>query len=80
MPSGDAPRVELRRNPEWRLTLLRRVREEFVEMPGMHLTLAQAQRLFGLRADICERILRGLVEESFLTVDRRGAFVRRSAG
>jgi hypothetical protein len=67
-----------RRNPEWRLTLLRRVREEFMEMPGMHLTLGQAQRLFGLRTDICQRILQALVQDDFLAVGPDGTFARRN--
>ena len=43
--------------------LIRRVRGEFFEMPCLHLTKAQAQRLFGLRPDICQRILDALMAE-----------------
>jgi hypothetical protein len=48
-------------------------------MPGLRLTLAQARRLFGLREDICLRVLDTLVQREVLRVDANGAFVR-SAG
>jgi hypothetical protein len=37
--------------------LLRRVRAEYLEMPGLRLTAPQAQRLFGLDAETWEGIL-----------------------
>ena len=78
-PAASPPlgRPELRRNPEWRRMLVRRVRGEFLDMPGMRLTLAQAQRLFGLRVDICERILLELVRDGFLRETPGMAFTRR---
>jgi hypothetical protein len=45
-------------------------------MPGLRLTFAQAQRLFGLREDICVRVLDTLVQQEILRVDANGAFVR----
>jgi hypothetical protein len=56
---------------------VRRVRAEFFEMPGMHLTLVQAQRLFGLPGDICQRVLAELMREGFLCRARNGMFARR---
>jgi hypothetical protein len=47
--------------------LLSRVQSEFREMPGLRLTGAQARRLFGLDPQLCEPILRELVEAGFLT-------------
>ena len=78
---ADPPlgRPELRRNPEWRRMLVRRVRGEFLDMPGMRLTLVQAQRLFGLRVDICERILSELVRDGFLRRTNGMAFTRRDS-
>ena len=55
-----------RRNPVSRAQLLQRVRAEFEEMPGLRLTCGQAQRLFGMRPDICERVLAALVAEGTL--------------
>jgi hypothetical protein len=64
-----------RRNAASRKALVRRVLVEFEEMPGMRLTQAQAQRLFGLRTDICARVLVDLVEETALRRDSNGAYV-----
>ena len=55
--------------------LVRRVRAEYQDMPGLRLTLAQAQRLFGLREDICVRVLNTVVQE-ILRMDANGALVR----
>jgi hypothetical protein len=52
-----------RRDFAARERLLSRVRAEFLEMPCLRLTRAQAQRLFGLRPDICERVLAELERE-----------------
>lgn len=56
-----------RRNARSREALLSRIRAEFAEMPCLRLTCGQAQRLFGLRRDICERVLANLVAEHTLT-------------
>jgi len=44
-----------------------RVRSEFVEMPGMQLTLAQATRLWNLGPDDCRSVIDALVDIGFLT-------------
>jgi hypothetical protein len=49
--------------------LLRRIRGEFIEMPGLRLTFRQAQRLWGLDARTCESVLARLVGTKFLTVE-----------
>jgi hypothetical protein len=56
-----------RRNGPLRDALLRRVCGEFNEMPCLRLTRGQAQRLFGLRSDVCERVLADLVRDGILT-------------
>lgn len=43
-----------------------RVRSEFLEMPGMQLTLSQATRLWNLGADDCRHVLDFLVDTGFL--------------
>ena len=55
---------------------LRRIKSEFVEMPGLRLTGAQAQRLWGLEPDFCEAILGALVDAKFLVRTGDGVFVR----
>ena len=56
--------------------LLLRVRAEFLEMPGLRLTLAQAQRLWSLDQTMCMALLGTLVDIGFLMVTRDGAYVR----
>ena len=56
--------------------ILHRVRGEYLEMPGLRLTLAQAQRLWNLDADSCQAILGNLQQSGFLSRTRDGAFVR----
>lgn len=53
-----------------------RVRAEYLEMPGLCLTPAQARRLWNLDSDLCQAILNVLVEARFLARTRSGAFVR----
>lgn len=56
--------------------VLQRIQGEFVEMPGLRLTTAQAQRLWGLDRDVCDALLGALVDARFLSQTRDGAFVR----
>jgi hypothetical protein len=46
--------------------LLERAFGEFVDMPGLRLTLPQAKRLWGLDEPTCARLLERLVEFGFL--------------
>jgi hypothetical protein len=55
---------------------LRRVRGEFLEMPGMRLTEAQARRLWNLDPAACHELLGALVDSKFLFQTRDGAFMR----
>jgi hypothetical protein len=58
---------------------LKRVQGEYLEMPGLRLTTAQAQRLWGLDQSLCTALLGALVEAKFLLRTRDGAFVRSDA-
>ena len=60
--------------------LVRRVRGEYREMPGMRLTVDQAMRLWTLGRDECSRVLDSLVAARFLMQDRNGRYVRAHAG
>jgi hypothetical protein len=60
--------------------LLARIQGEYLEMPGLSLTVWQAGRLWGFEHETCTRLLQSLVEEKFLTMTRSGAFVRRIEG
>ena len=76
MPVVYPPPARERRNVAARAAVLLRIRAEFHEMPCLRLTPAQAQRLFALRADICERVFAALVAEGTLA---RGADGRYGA-
>jgi hypothetical protein len=56
--------------------LLARIKCEFLEMPGLRLSEAQAQRLWGLDAVSCASVLADLVAAQFLFQTRDGAFMR----
>ena len=53
-----------------------RIRGEYLEMPGLCLTLCQAQRLWGLPCERCEALLDALIQEQFLTCTADGRFIR----
>jgi hypothetical protein len=69
-----------RRNLALREHLVRRVRSEFEEMPGLCLTLAQARLLFGLEPGCCQRVLDELVRAGFLVRTREQQYARRDVG
>jgi hypothetical protein len=56
--------------------VLQRVQGEYREMPGLRLTTAQAQRLWGLDRAACDALLGALVDAKFLFRTRDGAFMR----
>jgi len=61
--------------------LVQRIRAEFLEMPGLCLTIEQAQRLWCLEPRRCEALLNSLIDSRFLRRTDRGLFVlRRSRG
>jgi hypothetical protein len=55
--------------------LLDRIRGEFLEMPGLKITIAQACRLWNLNAPRCREALDVLVGEGFLVRTPSGAFI-----
>ena len=59
---------------------LRRVRGEYLEMPGLRLTCRQAQRLWGLEPSVCEQLLELLVDEKFLYRLGHGMYTRLTDG
>jgi len=65
---------------DWLESVSRRVRNEYLEMPGLSLTLGQAQRMWHLCQGDCEHLLAGLVDSGFLVRTPRGAFVRADSG
>jgi hypothetical protein len=60
--------------------LLSRIRSEFLEMPGLHLTLPQARKLWHLDEPACRAALAELVRSHFLVERANGGFTRASDG
>jgi hypothetical protein len=58
---------------------LQRVKADFLEMPGLQLTTAQARRLWTLDSGVCDAVLAELVGAQFLARSRNGSFVRADA-
>ena len=55
--------------------LLRRIRAEFLEMPGLCLTMRQALRLWLMEPLVGEALLNSLLRSRFLRRDAQGLFV-----
>ena len=55
--------------------LVHRLKSEFLEMPGLKLTEAQARRMWGLDAASCSYVLENLVKAHFLFKTRDGGFM-----
>jgi len=61
--------------PDW----LQLIRGEYLEIPGLHLTRSQVQRLWGLDDVTCDEVVRTLVDARFLRRTRSDAYVRADA-
>ena len=59
--------------------MLRRIRSEYLEMPGLRLTRRQAQRLWGLEEHTCAQLLDSLTETKFLR-RTEATFLNRADG
>ena len=76
LPKAATPgamRVE-RRDQTKRQALLGRVVTEYEELPALCLTPAQAERLFDLRKDICQRVFKTLEDAEILRRDVSGRY------
>ena len=56
--------------------LIRRVRAEYLEMPGLRLKAEQVQRLCGVERTICQLVLDSLVDAKFLSMKPDGHYAR----
>jgi hypothetical protein len=74
-PAGSPEQVD--HDTEQRL--LQRIRAEFFEMPGLRLTMAQAQRLFGLPGAICLHLLTRAIADGWLCLVRPDTYGRRES-
>jgi hypothetical protein len=55
---------------------VRRAKAEFLEMPGLKLTAAQAARLWSVDSALCGQVLAALVESRFLAETSNASYVR----
>ena len=76
---GTARDTKLRTTPPLR-ELLQRIEGEYREMPGLSLTVSQAQRLWGLDSSTCAFALTTLVERRVLKHTTRGTYLRGFSG
>jgi hypothetical protein len=53
-----------------------RIRNEFLETPGLRLTMPQASRLWGLEPSACEEVIDVLVQSAFLRRTPAGMVTR----
>ena len=67
-------------NTELMTSVCRRVRGEYLEMPGLRLTSTQAARLWAMDRQASERILDALTQVGFLSRNLGGAYVLASNG
>ena len=57
-----------------------RIRGEYLEMPGLRLSIEEASRLWALDRIECVELLEHLVHSNFLQCDRNGRYVRKDSG
>jgi hypothetical protein len=60
--------------------VLERIRAEYLEMPGLRLTVEQVQRLCGIERAMCRVALETLVEAKFLCTKSNGVYARLTDG
>ena len=60
--------------------LLRRVRGEYREMPGLRLTFEQAMRLWNMDRQTCATVLNSLVASRYLQIDGFGRYRKAHCG
>lgn len=60
--------------------VVRLIRQEFLELPGLCITEPQARRLWALEPAVCSQVLTGLVHDGFLVRSPSGKFIRVDVG
>jgi hypothetical protein len=57
-----------------------RIRAEYLQMPGLFLTQAEARDLCGVEQALCQQVLDTLVEMNFLSLTANGTYARVTDG
>ena len=68
------PEIEAESEAIRRLT--RRVQAEYSEMPGLSVTMPQAQRLLGIDRQTCAVVMRTLINRGFLKRTQKDTYIR----
>jgi predicted transcriptional regulator of viral defense system len=68
--------LEVEREAETIRHLTRRVQSEYAEMPGLSVTMPQAQRLLDIERATCALVFKALVNRGFLRRTAQGRYVR----
>ena len=55
---------------------IERLQAEFLEMPGLRLSVGQVQRLCGVDETMCQEVLDALVDIKFLRLNADGTYAR----
>ena len=76
MLENSLPSAQVEMLSETFAAALRRAQGEFMEMPGLQLTEAQAARLWSFDSALCSAVLTELVASQFLVRTRRNLFAR----
>ena len=78
IPTADSPAAIIGTQPIDVIDsdIARRIRAEYLEMPGMSLKAEQVQRLCGLEGTVCKAMLDALVEANFLCLRPDGGYSR----
>ena len=56
--------------------LARQIQAEYTEMPGLSVTLSQAQKLWTLDRETCDAVFERLIERGVVKITTQGRFVR----
>jgi hypothetical protein len=59
---------------------IERLRAEFLEMPGLRLSVVQVRRLCSVDETMCQDVLDALVDVKFLRVNPDGTYARLTDG
>lgn len=77
---GAPQQQESAPGPAVHAMLLNRLRGLYLEMPGLVLTMVQAERLCGVDASLCKALLDALVDAHFLRTNADGKYRRTTEG
>jgi Fic family protein len=69
-PEGTEARAQVMRD------LTRRIQREYAELPGLSITLGQAQRLLATDETTCTAVFRTLIKRGVLRRTSEGQYVR----